>query len=287
MSKRRTCKKKAPRVAYRFIRPDSEIGARLYALLQELVTLHHDEILGARIALAWNLSWSPDVDGRVTLGKCRKVSDLDREVADVLAYDFVIVLRQEFWDDPLVTAVQRRALLDHELCHCSVKVDEHGDAVVDERGRTVYRLRRHDLEEFSEIADRYGCWKADIEAFARALDHAHQKTDGQWVGYQSLQEDLRLAGVSLPLEVLREWSADERREARTWAVLRQQFPTATGIQRPLCLVNAIMTGGARDSSAASVAGDEGAQAASVLEPMSAPASELAAADPSASEAREP
>lgn len=209
--------KKLKTVAYRYIPPETEIGIPLYALLRELVHAHHREIAAAKIALAWNLTWQPDADGRVILGQCRKVSDLEREVFELSGFDFVIILRREFWNDLCVTQDQRRALLDHELCHATVAMDDHGEPLEDERGRIVYRLRKHDLEEFSEIADRYGCWKRDIEQFARSLDRARHKAKGKWIGYERLQEELRIAGVHVSLDSIVTWSDVERREASVWA----------------------------------------------------------------------
>lgn len=161
---------KPKRVAYTLLmhadHPD------LYARLSRLVAEHHEDLRDARIALAWCTSWKPDVDGRVTLGKCKKASDLDRELAD---FDFVILLRRVFWQDEAVSDQQRDALLDHELMHAALKYDTAGEPMVDERGRLVYRLRKHDLEEFVVIAQRYGTWKRDLELFARALAQAKQR----------------------------------------------------------------------------------------------------------------
>lgn len=165
-------KRRLKKLSYALIHQDSTAGRTLYLMLTELVEEHHQDLIDAKIALAWNLSWKPDVDGRVTLGKCKKASDLDRELA---AFDFVIILRQEFIEDGSVTDDQRRALLDHELCHAAVKYDADDEPVLDERGRKVYRIRKHDLEEFAEIVERYGCWKRDLEHFASALRRSKQK----------------------------------------------------------------------------------------------------------------
>jgi hypothetical protein len=213
------------KVSYQLIQPDSPSGRTLYAVLADLVEQYHEEIRHARIALAWNLAWKPDVDGRVTLGKCKKASDLDRELA---AYDFVIILRREFMEDPNVSDDQRRALIDHELCHASVKLDDEGEPVEDERGRVVYRIRKHDLEEFSEIAQRYGCYKRDLEDFAKALERSRSTPLGAWVGYRSLQEQLRLVDVNLALDVIVTWSDLERREVQAWAVMRRELRKAPG-----------------------------------------------------------
>lgn len=156
-------------VNYELIDRDGDTGRPMYRMLAELIGAHHDELAQARIALAWNSAWKHDVDGRVTLGKCKKASDLDRELA---AFDFVILLRRAFWASPSVSDQQRRALLDHELMHAAVKFDDRGEPVEDERGRRVYRIRRHDIEEFSVIVERYGLWTSDLEQFALALQRA-------------------------------------------------------------------------------------------------------------------
>ena len=162
----RRIKPKEKKVAYELIGDGTPIGTPMYLLLSDLVTQHHEEIRDARIALAWALSWKPDVDGRVVLGKCKKASELDRELA---AFDFIILLNRKFWQDFEVTDHQRRALLDHELCHAAVSYDKDGEPVVDERGRKVYRTRKHDIEEFTAIVSRYGCYKRDLEQFAASL----------------------------------------------------------------------------------------------------------------------
>lgn len=167
MAKRPKRKKGPKRVTYRLIEANSEVGKPMYRLLRELVGMHHAEIKEARIALAWNTGWKPDVDGRVVLGKCKKASDLDRELA---AYDFIIILRQSFWQDLQVTDEQRRALLDHELCHAAPRCDERtGDPIVDERGRIAYRIRKHDIEEFTDIVHRHGLYMRDLELFGAQI----------------------------------------------------------------------------------------------------------------------
>ncbi len=41
--------------------------------------------------------------------------------------------------------------------------------MLDTRGRKVWRLRKHALEEFAAVVERHGIYKRDIEAFVRAL----------------------------------------------------------------------------------------------------------------------
>ena len=68
----------------------------------------------------------------------------------------MIEVGRNLWDG--MTPQQRRALVDHELCHLSVEQDDDGSWV----GRT----RGHDVEEFVSIIDRHGLWKADVAALA-------------------------------------------------------------------------------------------------------------------------
>lgn len=159
------------KVNYTLIRSDEPAGKPMYALLRELVDKNHEELRPARIALAWHLGWKPDVDGVKKLGACRKASDLDRELArGESAWDFVVMLSSDFWTHPTVEDKQRRALLDHELCHAAPKLDPRtGDQQEDERGRKLWRLRKHDIEEFSDVVRRHGTYKRDLENFYRDL----------------------------------------------------------------------------------------------------------------------
>jgi hypothetical protein len=221
--------KKPKAVPYRLIHPTtSPEGPRLYGWLTELLEAHHQDVLDARFVLAWHVGWKPDDDGRLTLGMCQKASDLQREIADAAAYDFVILLNQNFWDDPLVSDLQRRALLDHELHHAAVKRNDDGSLIIDERGRITYRLRKHDLEEFSAIAEHYGCWKSDLERFAKALTRA-RGTD-QWPGFSRLQTDLLSVGAPVPIDTIVAWSEAERREASVWATTFRDTVPGTVIE---------------------------------------------------------
>lgn len=142
-----------------------EPGSAPYEVLGQ-VRLYHGEISEAKIAIAWRENLKADKDGHLILGKCIKASDLQRELAE---YDFVILLNREVWEDPEFTDAKKLALVDHELCHAAVAVDKDNVPRRDERGRLVWRTRRHDIEEFRAIVQRHGCYKKDLELFADAL----------------------------------------------------------------------------------------------------------------------
>lgn len=154
------------KVPYKLIGPTSDVGKPIYAMLKQLVKNHHDDLLDARIALAWCESWKGDTDGHLKLGMCRKASDLDREFIE---FDFIIVLNKQWWTYPGVEPKHHFALIDHELCHATVRLDKFMEPVVDERGRKCWRIRKHDIEEFGCIVKRHGLYKADLEKFASDL----------------------------------------------------------------------------------------------------------------------
>lgn len=139
-------------------------GEEPYRIMASVRRFHSD-IADAMIALAWRTNLKPDKDGHLILGKCVKASDLQREFSN---YDFVILLNREVWEDPGFTDDKKRALVDHELCHAAAATDEDG-VKWDERGRRVWRCRKHDIEEFHAIVQRHGCYKHDLELFAEAL----------------------------------------------------------------------------------------------------------------------
>ena len=140
----------------------------LYKLLKQLFEKHHRERLGkTRIVLAVSRKWKPNADGLLQLDKCKKAGELERQLH---GYDFAIVLNENLLaHEGDFTAKQLAAVLDHELCHCAVREDADGNPKKDAKERTIYRVRKHTIEEFHEIVERHGCYKSDVDRFFRAL----------------------------------------------------------------------------------------------------------------------
>lgn len=135
-----------------------------YILLKQVRKESHDHISEALVALAWRHRVKSDKDGILKLGQCLKNSGVHREFAE---YDFIIVLNKMAWD--AFAKPQKLALLDHELCHIMPSEDKNGEHQQDDRGRKLFRARRHDIEEFSEIVKRHGLYKKDLERFAEVV----------------------------------------------------------------------------------------------------------------------
>lgn len=134
-----------------------------WAIMEDIKAKEHGNLDGAKIAMAWRIGWRADADGIVCLGKCRKRGDLDRELD---SFDFVILLNQEAWRG--LNDTQKRALIDHELCHAQIVNDSDGNPKYDDRDRLVCRIRKHDCEEFKCIVDRHGLWTSDLAELAQA-----------------------------------------------------------------------------------------------------------------------
>lgn len=155
---------KAKQINFRLI--DEEEFPQPFEMLRDIRDRWHGNIEEAKIALAWQLNIKPDPDGHVLLGKCIRASDLQRELVD---FDFCILLNKEVWESEEFTDEKRRALMDHELMHADRALTSDGEVKFDERGRPVWRIRGHDIEEFGAIVRRHGCWKGDLERFADEL----------------------------------------------------------------------------------------------------------------------
>jgi predicted metallopeptidase len=99
--------------------------------------------------------------GKLVLGKAKLVTGLNAFLAGDGSNDpfFVVEVAKNTWDR--LTVEQRRALVDHELCHFVVTDDGAGAVRLSIRG--------HDLEEFAEVVERQGFWRSEIAAFGSTV----------------------------------------------------------------------------------------------------------------------
>lgn len=131
-----------------------EIDDPVHKLLRAVVKAHHTTLDGAEIALVYEHGIKPDCDGHLVWGRAKKVSPLEQSFRE---HDFTIILNAEVW--ATLPAAAKRALLDHELCHCGVKTDDAGEP--------TFYMRKHDLEEFEDVVRRHGLWRSGVEDFVQ------------------------------------------------------------------------------------------------------------------------
>lgn len=148
---------------------DREEYSAVYELLESVrKKWHWDGLSKCRLAVAWQFEVKPDSDGRLMLGKAKVASELEHRLHGVHA---VIVLNFDAWHNQLKPH-QREAVIDHELCHIQPQIDSDGHQKTDSSGRLLFRLRRHEIEEFSEVVARHGIYKKDLERmYAAARRH--------------------------------------------------------------------------------------------------------------------
>lgn len=122
-------------------------------LANDIIAHHHPHLADADIVFLMR-SPTAKAKGKITLGTAKKASPEHKALyqGDV---DFIVTLAGAEWKD--MTNRQRRALLDHELCHC-VGDSENG-----------WGLRGHDVEEFAEIIRRHGLWHGDLETVGETV----------------------------------------------------------------------------------------------------------------------
>lgn len=102
--------------------------------------------------------------GKLVLGKARMVSGLNAFLIQDEDPDagslFVVEIAEDTWNR--MTEPQRRALVDHELCHFEV---EPGDG----ENPAAMKMKGHDLEEFAGVVERHGFWRSDIATFGSKM----------------------------------------------------------------------------------------------------------------------
>ena len=137
----------------------SKAPEEVLTLAGELIEAYHDKLTGGAIGFIFR----EDIQmkgGKRVLGSAAKVPAKVRPFVDL---DFIITLDALFYRS--ASPLQRRALIDHELCHLDYS---------EEGGADVPKLVGHDFEEFRVIILRYGLWTPDLEESRESFEQALQ-----------------------------------------------------------------------------------------------------------------
>ncbi len=139
------------------------------ALAAALIPKYHPHLADARMGFVWR-SRASERGAHVVLGKAARAPAHLQALAGV---DFVLEFAADRW--ATLDDAQRLALVDHELCHCGVDVDE-------QTGAREWVLVDHDLEEFSAVVQRHGLWKSDLRSFVAVAgqDQRRPCRDPDW-----------------------------------------------------------------------------------------------------------
>jgi hypothetical protein len=139
---------------------------------RQLIAAHHPDLLNygnVRIEYLFRDKASKS-HGRTVWGKTRKLvgmnafltiprDDAPESVLDTVDPDplFVIELAYDVWTE--LSPKQQVALIDHELSHCHITLNDDGEMILE--------LHGHDVEEFETILQRHGTYKPDLKRFAK------------------------------------------------------------------------------------------------------------------------
>jgi len=146
---------------------------------EPIIRTCHPHLVPVRVEFVFTREPLPSKHGRTTLANAQKYSGLKAFLASnpeapaetiELFPDatgefndfFVVQVDNALWRQ--LNAKQKKALIDHELCHCGVENDD--------KGNTKLVIQPHDLEEFRCIVERHGFWKDDVAAFAKSIEKA-------------------------------------------------------------------------------------------------------------------
>lgn len=119
--------------------------------------------------------------GRRVLGTCH-LPRVQGRLKDVFIWmleekfgelpDFLIELDMTYWLDEAGER-EREILIYHELMHADQAVDKFGTPRFDQEGRPTWRIRGHDVEEFSSVVRRYGSWSDELRAFIASAEEGN------------------------------------------------------------------------------------------------------------------
>jgi len=140
-----------------------------YRILQELIDEHRDDLKEAKIEILWRSGWRSDADGFTQMLAVKKAGDVDRALS--VKADFAVLLNKENF--PRLNDRLKTVFMHHALCHMKPMMDSDGEQKQDDKGRKMWRIvKRHDIEQFSEIVKLYGndCLQLDEEAKAAIAD---------------------------------------------------------------------------------------------------------------------
>jgi hypothetical protein len=149
-------------------------------IADDLIPKYHSHLVDIRVEYVF-CEKTPNRGGKETWGTMQKITgksaylgadkeDQDRGLNDPF---FMMTISYPVWET--LSNKDRIALVDHELCHAVVKVDE-------ETGDPKLGTVTHDVEEFKAVIERHGIWRPDVEQFIQTANKNKSK-------FNTLEED--------------------------------------------------------------------------------------------------
>lgn len=99
---------------------------------------------------------------------CGKCSRTDGKWKYLTDYDYVIEMWNGFWNSS--SDNQKKALLYHELMHIKCKETN--------RGKIIWSIRKHDVEEFVSVIENFGIWNPTLNVVCKCMDKHQCESKG-------------------------------------------------------------------------------------------------------------
>lgn len=158
--------------------PHFIIDKTIEDIAKDIIDKHRPELGILSIAYMFRPE-APISDGKATAGMCVRVDDRNWAIHK---HDFVIEIAKDIWDDA-PNPDFRTAIVDHELGHCGIRMDESGDPMRDPNSNRIKTYsRKHSIEEFDEVMERYGTWHKSLRDFVAAYNENKKKAKGADLG---------------------------------------------------------------------------------------------------------
>lgn len=134
-------------------------------LAATIIKAHRPILAMLKIAYLFREEATVTPDGKVVAGMAIRVDD---RAWTLHRHDAMIEIARDVWLD--ATDEFKQALMDHELGHISIGMDEGRQPIIDEKtGRLKVRMKGHDLEEFDEVLERHGAYHKSLRNFLEAF----------------------------------------------------------------------------------------------------------------------
>lgn len=146
-------------------------GPEVDDLLARVLASAHRDLENAGVTVA-SLFAEADEEGKPALkhhgyaaAAVIKIVPLDQRVAGQA--DALLKIDRHVWDG--LDTKERVALLDHEIFHIQLVLDDQGKPKRDDAGRPKLKMRPHDFElgGFYEIIERHGGKAIELQEYAK------------------------------------------------------------------------------------------------------------------------
>jgi hypothetical protein len=130
-----------------------------YLYLEEIEKVANEVLPDLKLSEYPNIKYLElDADSCKFMGKCSKASQKLKFLTDL---DYIVEVWKVAWDS--ADHATKKALLYHELLHI--------DPMRKKDGSIMWGIRDHDVEEFLEVADKYGPWDHSLKTLMESIDH--------------------------------------------------------------------------------------------------------------------